>query len=131
MRAVDTNVLVRFATHDDEEQFQKAQDFFAQCSSEKLAFVTSVVLVEFVWTLRATYKYSREAISKTLTTLLKSKEIVIEHTDEAQRANELYLEGEAEGFADAYSGLIALKLGCSDTITFDKKATRLDFYEEL
>jgi len=56
---------------------------------------------------------------------------VIEHSDEAQKANELYLVGDAEGFADAYLGLVALKYGCSETVTFDKKAARLEFYEEL
>ena len=66
-----------------------------------------------------------------LTTLLNSKEIVIEHSDEAQKANELYLKGESQDFADAFLGLIALKNGCSETVTFDKRAARLDFFKEL
>lgn len=131
MKAIDANLLLRAATRDDEEQLQKVLAFLSQFSLENPAFVTSVVLVEFVWTLRAVYKYSREEISKSLTALINSQEITIEHSDEAQKANELYLTKEAEGFADAYAGLIALKHDCSTTVTFDRNAARLEFYEEL
>ena len=131
MRAADTNVLIRFVTRDDEDQFQTASRFFSECSEKKPGFITSTVLVEFVWTLKATYRYSREQISSKLNDLINSREVVVEHSDEAQRANELYRDGEAEGFADAYAGLVALKYGCSDTVTFDRKAARLEFYQEL
>ena len=131
MKAVDTNVLLRFFIRDDEEQFQKAARFFSECSNEKPAFITSVVLVEFTWTLRTGYKYRREDIAGILTQMLRSGELRIEHFDEVQKATELYQSGEAEGFADAYAGLIALKESCEETVTFDRKAAQLEFYSEI
>lgn len=131
MKAVDTNILLRFVLRDDEEQFQKALAFFSQCSEREPGFVTAIVLMEFVWTLRAGYKFSHEEISSRLNALINSKEILIEHVGEARKANELYAKREAEGFADAFSGLIALKYDCEKTVTLDRKAARLEFYEEL
>jgi len=46
MRAIDTNILIRFVTRDDEGQFQTAAKFFSECSEESPGFVTSIVLVE-------------------------------------------------------------------------------------
>lgn len=132
MRAVDTNVLLRFFTRDDEKQFSLAYRFLTEkCTVENQAYITSIVLVEIVWSLERSYKYDRKKISAALTLLFNSREILIEHQDEAQKANELYLEKTAQGFTDAYTGLIALKHGCSDVVTFDRKATRMDFYQPL
>jgi predicted nucleic-acid-binding protein len=132
MNAIDTNILIRFVTRDDEKQFKKASRFFREeCSVESPGFITAVVLVEMVWTLRTGYNYEREEISAVVHNLLKSREIRIEHVDEAQLAVELYHSGEAEGFADAYAGLIALKMNCKESVTFDKKASRLSFYRLL
>ncbi|MGJ8697974.1 MAG: PIN domain-containing protein [Verrucomicrobiaceae bacterium] len=132
MKGLDTNVLLRFVTRDDEDQFQRASVYLqSACSSEEPGYITSVVLVELVWSLRSTYKYPREDVCRVLLGILRSRELRVQYADEAHKAAELYLNGEAEGFADAYSGLIALKEGCEETATFDRKAARLDFYEEI
>ncbi|MDW7774625.1 MAG: PIN domain-containing protein [Desulfobulbaceae bacterium] len=58
MIAVDTNVLVRLLTHDDEKQFQKAASLFA----ENDIFIAATAILETEWVLRYAYKFAPEAI---------------------------------------------------------------------
>ncbi len=50
MRAVDTNVLVRIVTRDDEKQVESADAFI-----ERGAWVSHLVLAEAIWVLRSTF----------------------------------------------------------------------------
>ena len=52
MIAVDTNVLLRFVVRDDVVQFKRASRFFDQRTAEDPAFISLIVLAEFVWALR-------------------------------------------------------------------------------
>ena len=58
MIAVDTKVLVRFLTRDDETQFKKAVKLFR----EPRIFVSESVLFETEWVLRYAYEFSPDAI---------------------------------------------------------------------
>ena len=44
MIGVDTNVLVRFLVHDDEEQFDRADRFFTERTVADPAFIALVVV---------------------------------------------------------------------------------------
>ena len=126
MIGIDTNVLVRYFTRDHEPQAQRAAEILTQrCSEKNPGFVTSIVLVELVWTLRSFYDYSRQEISMALEALLKAKEICFEYPDETQSAYRLYAGGSVD-FPDALLGAIATARGCEETVTFDGKAARLD-----
>ena len=46
--ALDTNVLVRFLTQDDTEQFEIAQNVITNSSAKQPAFICQEVLVELV-----------------------------------------------------------------------------------
>ena len=58
MLAVDTNVIVRYLTRDDAEQFAKAS---ALISGEDV-YVCTTVLLETEWVLRRGYRLSRERV---------------------------------------------------------------------
>lgn len=66
MIAVDTNVLVRLLTRDDEAQFQQATALFAKNE----IFIPETVILETAWVLRHAYNFDQpaicEALSKTL-----------------------------------------------------------------
>jgi predicted nucleic-acid-binding protein len=56
--AVDTNVVVRYLTRDDAEQFAKAS---ALIGGEEV-YVCTTVLLETEWVLRRGYRFGRERI---------------------------------------------------------------------
>lgn len=54
MIAVDTNILVRLLTRDDEQQFQRSYQLFQQ----NQIYVATTVVLECEWVLRYAYKCS-------------------------------------------------------------------------
>ncbi len=65
MIAVDTNVIVRFLTHDDDRQYNKAYLLF----SSQQVFIPDTVIQETEWVLRYTYEFSVEDICCALAAL--------------------------------------------------------------
>ena len=61
MRAVDTNVLVRFLTRDDQQQAARARKVM-----EQGVFIPKTVLLETEWVLRYTYEFDRTAVAEAL-----------------------------------------------------------------
>lgn len=81
MRAVDTNVPLRFVLRDDEPQFAAAAAFFSARTAEDPAFVSLIVLNELIWALRQRYGFDRAKTRNLIETLLETAELVFE--DEA------------------------------------------------
>jgi predicted nucleic-acid-binding protein len=58
MIGLDTNILVRYLTKDDEKQWQQAVELIGQ---NKPCFIANIVLCELVWVLRGkNYGLSKE-----------------------------------------------------------------------
>lgn len=66
MTSVDTNLLVRFLTRDDEVQFKKAYRVFQGDE----VFIPETVILETEWVLRYAYEFPREEILICLRKLL-------------------------------------------------------------
>ena len=66
MVSIDTNIIVRFLTHDDDTQFKKAQKDF---QTENI-FIPDTVILETEWVLRYAYKYTPVHICDALSKLL-------------------------------------------------------------
>ena len=49
--AIDTNILVRFLTHDDEQQYQEAYTLF----QSPCIYLATTVFLETEWVLRYAY----------------------------------------------------------------------------
>lgn len=62
MRAIDTNVLVRFLTKDDPKQYAKARALIEGGD----IFIATTVLLEAEWVLRSGYEYARSDIISAL-----------------------------------------------------------------
>jgi predicted nucleic-acid-binding protein len=65
MIAVDTNVVVRLLTQDDELQFNKSVEIFR----EQEVFIPDTVILETEWVLRFAYKFKPADICKGLRNL--------------------------------------------------------------
>ena len=119
MIALDTNVLVRYLTEDDEVQAERAAALVegALSRGEKL-YVGHVVLCELAWVLGGAYRRPRSDIAAALRGLLSAAQVQVEDADLAHRALARYERGRA-GFADFLIGERATAAGCDVVATFD------------
>jgi predicted nucleic-acid-binding protein len=116
LTATDTNVLVRLVTRDDPEQAERAAALFR--SGE--IFVAKTVLLETEWVLRYSYGLDRQALHRTLRTLLGYPALVIEDRAAVLRALGWY--GDGMDFADALH--LASSAGADRFATFDRALVR-------
>lgn len=117
MRAVDTNILVRFLTADDPKQARAAR----QVIEAGDIFIGTTVILETEWVLRAGYGFTATEIVKGLRGLGGLDGISIEEPAEISLALDSMIGG--MDFADALH--LARSSHCSAFVTFDKKlATR-------
>ena len=122
MIGIDTNVIVRFLTQDDEIQSPIAARFMSRLTKERPGFVSSVVLAEVSWVLSKAYKSTRSEIAGAVEGLLRSAELIVENPDAAYRALGAYQSSTSAEFADALIAQTAALAGSSETVTFDQNA---------
>lgn len=131
MIGLDTNILVRFVTKDDDIQARKAYEVLTQsCSEQNQGFVSTIVLIELVWVLQSCYEYEKAYIIQTLESLILAKEICLEHSDSVQKACN-YFSLKNVDFSDTLIGIINKSYGCKTTVTFDKKAAKISEFTEV
>ncbi len=126
MRAVDTNVLVRLVTRDDEKQVLAAEQFV-----EKGAWVSCLVLAETTWVLSAAYDLDHSAIAKAIEMLLNHTNLTVQDADVVAAALEDYRHKPVLGFSDCLVLEIARKAGHVPLGTFDKSLSKLEGVERL
>ena len=122
MIGVDTNILVRFLVQDDEQQAQKVNALFESTEdSKQQLFVSTAVVLELMWVLKAVYDVPREAILYSLNELLSMS--VLDFQDQTSvRAFIISAENNTFDLSDLLIGQMAKDIGCETTVTFDKKA---------
>jgi predicted nucleic-acid-binding protein len=124
MIGVDTNVLVRFFVRDDPRQGSLADRFMNERTSDDPAFISVIVVAEFVWALEQVYEYQRSQIHAALALLLGSANVVLEREELVKTA--LMSAGEASSdIADSLIAALANDAGASATVTFDRDAAKL------
>lgn len=124
MLGIDTNVLIRFFTRDDERQFEHASRLIGAAENGGL-FVSPIVLVELSWVLRSGYGHKRDEILNVLDRLLEVRQFTIGDRDIVRQAI-TNVRSNGGDFADALISLCNKRDGCEDTVTFDKRAIRLE-----
>ncbi|MBB4844050.1 putative nucleic-acid-binding protein [Paucibacter oligotrophus] len=126
MPALDTNVLVRYLVQDDAAQFAAAKRLIRQSVSEGRAlFVPVTVVLELEWVLRACFKFGREEVSLTLSSLFSAAELGIESERALEVALQLFRDGSAD-FADCLHIALAAQAGELPLWTFDKGAAKME-----
>ena len=116
MTAVDTNVVVRFLTRDDANQFQQAVTLF----NNETIHIPDTVWLETEWVLRFAYDYGSSAVTAAFRGLLGLPQVRV--TDPARLM--LAIEWHAAGldFADALHLADSQDMGA--LATFDKAFAR-------
>ncbi len=126
VEAIDTNILIRYITGDDDTQLELAAGFI---ESGEPKLVNPIVLVELSWVLSSVYKLSRETIVETLREIGSCGYFMYKRPKPVKAAIECHVDG--YDLADALILHMNTEDGATVTYTFDKKAGRLAGYKLL
>ena len=122
MIGIDTNILVRYITQDDELQSGVATEFIENyCSNGNKIFVNHLVICELVWVLKKCYKLSKPKTITVIEHILQISQFSIENAQVVWQALTDYKRGSAD-FADYVVGRTNTFNNCDETVTFDKKS---------
>jgi predicted nucleic-acid-binding protein len=125
MIGLDTNILVRYLAQDDPIQSAKATDIIERrLTGENPGFVSAVAMVETAWVLDRAYGLGSDEIAAAIERTLQIDVLVVENEQEVFTAMLALKQGKGS-FADAIILALGARAGCSYTLTFDQKASRL------
>jgi len=131
MTGIDANVLVRYLVQDDPLQSRKANEVFEnRLAVENPGFISVVAMAETVWVLKRAYKFPDHEIATAIERILQMEILVVENEQQVFTAM-IVLKSGTNLFADALIGALAENAGCSRTLTFDRKVSRLPNFELL
>lgn len=129
MIGLDTNILVRYLAQDDPVQSPKATELIERrLTGDDPGFVSVVAMVETVWVLDRAYGLADDEIAAAVERTLQADVLVVENEQEVFSAMIALREGRGS-FADALIGALGARVGCSRTLSFDRKASRLPGFE--
>jgi predicted nucleic-acid-binding protein len=121
MRALDTNLLVRYFTTDDTRQVAIVERFFSEClENREQIFISIPVICELTWVLSFSHGFAKAEIADALKRMLDQPLFAIEREPLVRKALQSYRDGRG-GLADYLIGELASDVGCLDTVTFDKR----------
>jgi predicted nucleic-acid-binding protein len=126
MRAIDTNILVRLLTRDDEAQTKSAEAFVV-----KGAWVSHLVLAETVWVLDSVYGLAPAQIQSALEMLLNHRDLVIEKADVVASALIHFQRKPVLGFTDCLVLETARNAGHLPLGTLDRNLAKLEGAQRL
>jgi len=131
MKALDTNVLVRYLTKDNHAQWNVANAYIRKhCTAETPGYINLIVLCEMVWVLVSFYKYEKIHIATLIEGILRTPQLVVQDADSVWEVLSHYTSTNID-FADALIAKINRKTGYSQTATFDKKTAKIEGFELL
>jgi predicted nucleic-acid-binding protein len=118
---LDTNVLVRFLTHDDAAQTPIAIQLINSLTPVSPGFISLVVLAELSWVLKSLYGIEKSEVELVLENFLRNDALVVERSEIVWQALRKFKSTNA-GFTDCLIERSCHAAGCNYTVTFDQKA---------
>jgi predicted nucleic-acid-binding protein len=125
--AIDTNVLVRLVTKDDESQYKKAQTFVER---HQPVLVTQLSVLELVWVLMSRHSLNKERTCKVVQALLETKELNIQAPAILEAALKTWEKSKAD-FADCFILETVIDASESPLGTFDTTLGKLEGCKQL
>lgn len=123
MIGLDTNVLLRFITQDDQQQSPLADATMASLTTIEPGWVAVATVLEFVWAMSKSMRLPKPMVCNALDRMLTLDTIVMEQQSIVSAAVQQYRSTRAD-FADCLIAASARAAGCSKTVTFDRIAAR-------
>ena len=131
MKALDTNILIRFLVRDDEQQADTVYKRFKKAEADKeTLFVPLLVALKTIWVLESVYELKRQEILDAIDELLLIP--ILEF--EAQSAIRSFVSSAEEAKVELTDLFIACSVeysGCECVITFDRRASKFRLFEFL
>ncbi|MFM6044919.1 MAG: type II toxin-antitoxin system VapC family toxin [Dolichospermum sp.] len=113
MIAIDTNIIVRFITKDDELQYQQSLALF----KNKNIFIADTVILETEWVLRFAYKFKPLEICQAFRKVFGLPNVYLTNEELILKVIEWHENG--IDFADAFH--LTSSNHCLEFYTFDEK----------
>lgn len=131
MRALDTNVLVRFLTKDDPIQAAQVYQLFQRLEEDgQRVLVSTVVVLELCWVLKSGYGLSRVEVIEAVDDLLMLPILKFEYEVAVQSFFREAQEINAD-LSDLLIAHVAKALGSDGVWTFDRKALRCELFQAV
>ncbi len=131
MIGLDTNVVIRYLVQDDKKQSAAATRFIEKSlTTEVPGYINQITFCEIVWVLQRCYGVTKLQVRKIAEGLLKTKQFKIQNAELVWRALRAF-DANSVDFSDALVGQTNSHNGCTQTVTFDRKAARLPEFDLL
>ena len=124
MIGLDTNVLVRYITQDDDKQAELANSLIESLDDASPGFVTLVTVVELSWVLESAYNFTRQQFAQMMQALMTVDTIKLDRAAVVASALRSYATSKAD-FSDCLIERLSASAGCEKTMTFDKAAAKM------
>lgn len=129
MVGLDTNVILRYLLQDDPTQTTLANHIVDQLLSDRNpGFISLVTVLEMVRVLRSLLKQTPIEIATHLENLLAAGSFEVQNGQQVFEAAFALKRGTGE-FEDALIGALNAWAGCPHTLTFDKRALRMPYFQ--
>ena len=115
MIGLDTNVLIRYLTRDDEAQYRATMNLLTRRSAT--FFIADLVLVEAYWVLSSLYDWTHSEIADTFARLLQIHNLRFEDEDRIRQAIGALRRG--ADLSDELLVSTSQNQGCRQFATFD------------
>lgn len=126
MASLDTNILVRYLVQDDVRQSALARKLIRSAlRAGETLYIPITVMLELEWVLRSNFRFGKEQVTDTLSSLLAAAELSFESEPAVETALALYKKSPAD-FSDCVHVALAHVAGESPLWTFDRAAALLD-----
>lgn len=131
MIGIDTNVLVRYLTLDNQRQVEKVDALIrGAVERDEPLHLDCIVLCETAWVLRTVYGLARGEIAEALERVIETRHFSIEDRDSVRRALASFRTA-AGDFADYLIGERNRSAGCRTTKTLDQALAGSALFEGL
>jgi predicted nucleic-acid-binding protein len=131
MIGLDTNIVLRYLLQDDPRQTVLANQIIDQeLSGENPGVISLVAILEVVWVLRSLLKRTPAEIASHIEQLLAADTLKVQNESQVFQAAYALKHGTGE-FEDALLGAVDAWIGCTKTLTFDRRALKLPNFQLL
>ena len=125
LRVLDTNLLVRYLTRDDEEKAERALALLQRLErGEERVRATVIVIFETVYTLQRYYKLPKPRIRELLVPIITLRGLQLPNKGLLVRTLDVYV-GENISFADAYHAADMAARGETEIYSWDTDFDRI------
>ena len=123
---IDTNILLRYFTRDDEQKSLRALNLLMKVERGEEKVITSpLVIFETIFTLQKLYKVPRDIIKEQVLSIISLRSLHLQDKSLYPRAFDLYVSKNIS-FADAYNAVYMQSEEISQIYTWDKDFDKIE-----